>query len=77
MLTTIRILVVVLGFAMIVGAEFLERRHLAKPWATGNHRADVFMDDAKVMTLRVFGGFISVLSLISFVIQNHAGPAPH
>ncbi|GAC1408214.1 MAG: hypothetical protein NVSMB64_16150 [Candidatus Velthaea sp.] len=76
MVTGIRIAIVLIGFGLIVAAELVERRHLAKPWSTGTRRADTFMDDAKVFTLRIAGAGFIVLSLLSFVIQNHVGAAP-
>ncbi|GAC1414865.1 MAG: hypothetical protein NVSMB5_03340 [Candidatus Velthaea sp.] len=77
MSTVIRITLVLAGLAIFVGAELVERRHLAKPWSTGRRRADTFTDDAKVFTLRIAGAGLALLSLLSFVIQNHVGAAPH
>lgn len=66
-----RIIVVILGFAMIGGAELLDNAHARKPAATGARQSETFYDDAKVFTLRIFGAVLIALGLLSFVAANH------
>jgi hypothetical protein len=66
----IRIVVVVIGFGLIVGAELLDNAHARKPAATGARQSETFFDDAKVFTLRIFGAVIIGLGLLSFVAAH-------
>jgi hypothetical protein len=70
MATAIRIGFVVLGFALFVVAEILDNIHENRPDPVGPQRADKFMEDAQVFTLRIFGAFIIGLALLSFVIAR-------
>jgi hypothetical protein len=66
----IRIVVVVIGFGLIVGAELLDNAHASKPAATGARQSETFFDDAKVFTLRIFGAVVIGLGLLSFVAAH-------
>ncbi len=66
----IRIVVVVIGFGLIIGAELLDNAHARKPAATGARQAETFFDDAKVFTLRIFGAVTIGLGLLSFVAAH-------
>ncbi len=68
---TLRIVVVIVGFGLIVAAELVDNAHARKPAATGARQADTFFDDAKVFTLRIFGAVLIALGLLSFVAANH------
>lgn len=67
---SIRIVVVVVGFGLIVGAELLDNAHNRRPAATGARQSDTFFDDAKVFSLRIFGAVIIALGLLSFVAAH-------
>jgi hypothetical protein len=66
----VRIVVVVIGFGLILGAELLDNAHNRKPAATGARQSDTFFDDAKVFTLRIFGAVAIALGLLSFVAAH-------
>jgi hypothetical protein len=66
----VRIVIVVLGFGLIVGAELLDNAHARKPAATGSRQSETFFDDAKVFTLRIFGAVVIGLALLSFVAAH-------
>jgi hypothetical protein len=68
----IRIVVVVIGFALIVIAELVDNINARKPAATGARQSETFYDDAKVFTLRIFGAVVIGLGLLSFV-ASHQG----
>ncbi len=68
---TVRIVVVVLGFGLIAGAELLDNAHARKPAATGARQSDTFFDDAKVFTMRIFGALAIGLGLLMFVAASH------
>jgi hypothetical protein len=71
----LRIALVVLGFACILGAELLDNKHNAKPAASGQQRMATFYEDAMVFTFRLFGALVIFGGLISFVIANHIQPS--
>ncbi len=67
----IRIVAIVAGAAIFLGAELLDNHHATKPFATGKQQADTFFDDAKVLSLRLAGIGLVVIALVSWVIGNH------
>lgn len=67
----LRVVAIAVGIALFGGAELLDNHHATKPFATGKQQADTFFDDAKVLSLRLAGIGLIVISLVSWVIGNH------
>ncbi len=68
---SVRIVIVVLGFGLIIAAELVDNVNARKPAATGARQSETFFDDAKVFTLRIFGAVLIALGLLSFVASSH------
>ncbi len=66
----VRIILVVIGFGLIVGAELIDNVHARKPAATGSRQSDTLMDDAKVFMLRVAGALFIGIGLLMFVAAH-------
>jgi multisubunit Na+/H+ antiporter MnhB subunit len=70
----LRVIAIAVGVVLFALAEFRDVANEKKPYTTGRERYGTFYDDATVLGLRLAGVGLVVLSLISWVIGNHASP---
>jgi hypothetical protein len=67
----IRIVLVVIGFVLLIGAEFAQRASDRTSVRPGVTRMQTLDADARVLGLRLGGALLILIGLLSFVLANH------